>query len=170
MPAATAAVIESAPDERAGLASGAINAARQVGSVIGVAVLGALVGKGASDAGGIRLALLIAAGVFLAGAALTPHGSARNGQLGGGGTSGLGFGTGVGGSGGVGIGGGGGSGNGCGDAGSGNGCGDAGSGIGGGALGSIGGLTAVDGCIDRACHSVMGMIDPPTSAASARPP
>jgi MFS transporter, DHA2 family, methylenomycin A resistance protein len=71
MPAATTAVIESAPGERAGLASGAINAARQVGSVIGVAVLGALVGKGASDAGGIRLALLIAAGVFLAGAALT---------------------------------------------------------------------------------------------------
>jgi DHA2 family methylenomycin A resistance protein-like MFS transporter len=71
MPAATTAVIESAPGERAGLASGAVNAARQVGSVIGVALLGALVGNGASDVAGIRLAMVIAAVAFLAGALLT---------------------------------------------------------------------------------------------------
>jgi len=70
MPAATTAVIESAPGERAGLASGAINAARHVGSVIGVALLGALVGNGASDVAGIRLAMVIAAVAFLAGALL----------------------------------------------------------------------------------------------------
>jgi DHA2 family methylenomycin A resistance protein-like MFS transporter len=71
MPAATTAVIESAPGERAGLASGAISAARQVGSVIGVALLGAFVGNGASDVAGIRLAMVIAAVAFLAGALLT---------------------------------------------------------------------------------------------------
>jgi MFS transporter, DHA2 family, methylenomycin A resistance protein len=37
MPAATTAVVEAAPVDRAGLASGAINAARQVGGAIGVA-------------------------------------------------------------------------------------------------------------------------------------
>lgn len=41
MPAATAAVVEGTPAERAGLATGAVNAARQVGGVIGVALLGA---------------------------------------------------------------------------------------------------------------------------------
>lgn len=43
MPAATTAVVESAPADRAGIASGSINAARQLGGVIGVAILGALV-------------------------------------------------------------------------------------------------------------------------------
>ena len=46
MPAATTAVVGAAPVDRAGLASGAINAARQVGGVIGVALLGALVAGG----------------------------------------------------------------------------------------------------------------------------
>jgi DHA2 family methylenomycin A resistance protein-like MFS transporter len=69
MPAVTTAVVESAPAERSGLASGAINAARQLGSVIGVALLGALVGTGSSVAG-LRLALVIGAAVFLAGALL----------------------------------------------------------------------------------------------------
>jgi DHA2 family methylenomycin A resistance protein-like MFS transporter len=69
MPAVTTAVVESVPAERSGLASGSINAARQVGSVIGVAVLGALVGTGPSIAG-LRTALVIGAAVFLAGALL----------------------------------------------------------------------------------------------------
>ncbi len=37
MPAATAATIESAPADRAGIASGVLNAARQAGGAIGVA-------------------------------------------------------------------------------------------------------------------------------------
>ncbi len=69
MPAVTTAVVDGAPPDRAGLASGVINAARQVGGVIGVAVLGALVSGGSVP--GLRLALIIAAAVFLAGAALT---------------------------------------------------------------------------------------------------
>ncbi len=46
MPAATAAVIESAPAERAGIASGVLNAARQAGGAIGVALLGTLIAGG----------------------------------------------------------------------------------------------------------------------------
>jgi DHA2 family methylenomycin A resistance protein-like MFS transporter len=45
MPAATT-VVEAAPPERAGVAAGAVNAARQVGSTVGVALLGTLGGGG----------------------------------------------------------------------------------------------------------------------------
>jgi MFS transporter, DHA2 family, methylenomycin A resistance protein len=54
MPAATTTVVEAAPRERAGVASGAINTGRQVGSTIGVALLGTLgasAGLGAAMAG-----------------------------------------------------------------------------------------------------------------------
>jgi len=70
MPAATTAVMEGVPAERAGLASGAINAARQIGGVIGVAVLGALVAGGGAITG-LRIALVIAGTAFLTGAAIT---------------------------------------------------------------------------------------------------
>ena len=46
MPAATAAVMEAAPPDRGGIASGVINAARQAGGVLGVALLGTLVRPG----------------------------------------------------------------------------------------------------------------------------
>ncbi|GAA4975042.1 MFS transporter [Yinghuangia aomiensis] len=71
MPAATTAVTDSAPAERAGLASGVINAARQTGSVIGVALIGALVGSGAPDAWGVRAAFAAAGGSFVAAAVVT---------------------------------------------------------------------------------------------------
>jgi DHA2 family methylenomycin A resistance protein-like MFS transporter len=70
MPAATTAVVEAAPADRAGIASGVVNASRQVGSVIGVALLGTLV-AGASFVGGLRIAMIVAAAAFLAGAAIT---------------------------------------------------------------------------------------------------
>lgn len=70
MPAATTAVTDSAPDEHTGLASGVINAARQVGSVIGVALLGAAVGRGPDLVPGLRVALLVSGGVFWLGAAV----------------------------------------------------------------------------------------------------
>jgi DHA2 family methylenomycin A resistance protein-like MFS transporter len=70
MPAATTTVVDSAPPERAGLASGAINAARQLGGVIGVAVLGALVsGTGSGFVSGLHTAVIIAGAAFLLGAA-----------------------------------------------------------------------------------------------------
>jgi DHA2 family methylenomycin A resistance protein-like MFS transporter len=71
MPAATSAVVDAAPAERAGIASGVINAARQVGAVIGVALLGSLVAGGDGVAGGLRAALAVAGAAFLTGAAVT---------------------------------------------------------------------------------------------------
>ncbi|HET9256545.1 MAG TPA: hypothetical protein VFO16_15295 [Pseudonocardiaceae bacterium] len=55
---------------RAGLAPDAINAARQVGGVIGVALFGALV-SGGPVIPGLRIALAIAGGAFLTAGALT---------------------------------------------------------------------------------------------------
>ncbi len=71
MPAATAAVMEAAPPDRAGLASATVNAARQVGGVIGVALLGTLVAARATFLPGLRAGVLAAAGAFLLGAVLT---------------------------------------------------------------------------------------------------
>ncbi|GAB3384498.1 DHA2 family efflux MFS transporter permease subunit [Amycolatopsis echigonensis] len=70
MPAATTAVTDNAPPEHAGLASGVINAARQVGSVIGVAVLGSLVGGETDLVTGLHAALIAAGLAFLLGFAL----------------------------------------------------------------------------------------------------
>ena len=71
MPAATTAVMEAAPPERGGIASGTLNAARQVGGVIGVALLGTLVASRGTFVVGLRTGMVIAGGVFLLGAVLT---------------------------------------------------------------------------------------------------
>ena len=70
MPAATSAAVASAPPAYTGLAGGVINAARQTGSVIGVAVLGAMITGGAFLTG-FHLAVGTAAAVFLAAAVPT---------------------------------------------------------------------------------------------------
>jgi DHA2 family methylenomycin A resistance protein-like MFS transporter len=69
MPAATTAVVESAPSDRAGIASGVINAGRQVGGVLGVALLGTLVSG--AFVSGLHVAAAAAGASFLAGAAVT---------------------------------------------------------------------------------------------------
>ena len=71
MPAATAAVMGAAPDGRGGTASGVINAARQVGGVIGIALLGALVAHRASFISGLHAAVVIGGAAFLVGCGLT---------------------------------------------------------------------------------------------------
>ncbi len=71
MPAATAAVMEAAPTERAGLASGTLNAARQVGGVLGVALLGTLVTQQRHFVTGLHLDMAIAGAAFLLGAVLS---------------------------------------------------------------------------------------------------
>lgn len=71
MPAATAAAIEAAPDRQAGTASGAFNASRQLGSTIGVAVFGALVGSAGGVLAASHLSALIGGLVFATGAAVT---------------------------------------------------------------------------------------------------
>jgi MFS transporter, DHA2 family, methylenomycin A resistance protein len=71
MPAATAAVIEAAPSDRGGIASGVINAARQAGGVLGIALLGSLVHARASFIPGMHAGLCVAAAAFFAGAVVT---------------------------------------------------------------------------------------------------
>jgi MFS transporter, DHA2 family, methylenomycin A resistance protein len=71
MPAATAAAMGAAPPERGGLASGALNASRQVGGAVGVALLGALVAAHRSFTPGMELAMALAAIAFAAGAVLS---------------------------------------------------------------------------------------------------
>ncbi|MEU2688249.1 MFS transporter [Streptomyces hygroscopicus] len=72
MPSATVAAMEAAPPEVRGAASGAFNAARQLGSAIGVALFGTLAAASATSAfyAGMRLSALIAAGCFVTGAVL----------------------------------------------------------------------------------------------------
>ncbi len=69
MPAATAAIMEAAPAERGGAASGVFNAARQTGSAIGVALTGSLVARGLTA--GLHVAAVAGALAFLAGATIS---------------------------------------------------------------------------------------------------
>ena len=69
LPAAPAATIESAPADRAGIASGVFNAARQAGGAIGVALLGTLL-AGSAFVSGPHLAMAASAASFLIGAAV----------------------------------------------------------------------------------------------------
>jgi DHA2 family methylenomycin A resistance protein-like MFS transporter len=77
MSAATAAIIEAAPAERAGIASGVLNAARQAGGAIGVALLGAVLASG-TLVGGFREAMAISAGAFLIGALVSARSVERD--------------------------------------------------------------------------------------------
>jgi DHA2 family methylenomycin A resistance protein-like MFS transporter len=67
MPAATTAVIEGSPAERAGLAGGSINAARQAGGLIGIALMGSLVSSQGRFSGDTHLALAVGGVAFLLG-------------------------------------------------------------------------------------------------------
>jgi MFS transporter, DHA2 family, methylenomycin A resistance protein len=71
MPAVTTLVTEGAPRDRAGLAGGSINSARQIGSLIGVALFGAIVAAHADLVPGLRVSLAVASGAFVLGALVT---------------------------------------------------------------------------------------------------
>jgi DHA2 family methylenomycin A resistance protein-like MFS transporter len=66
IPAVAAAAMTGVAPAEAGAASGLLNPARQVGGVLGVSVLGAVVGTGVGS--GLRVALVITAAVQLCGA------------------------------------------------------------------------------------------------------
>lgn len=67
MPAATVAIIEAAPPERAGIAAAVLNAARQTGSAVGVALLGALLaGRTLHSAMSVASASFLIAAVLVA--------------------------------------------------------------------------------------------------------
>ena len=71
VPAVTAGAMGSAPQALAGIASATVNAGRQVGGVLGVAVLGGLATAGGSvEVDGIHQALVLAALGLLVGCAL----------------------------------------------------------------------------------------------------
>jgi MFS transporter, DHA2 family, methylenomycin A resistance protein len=65
VPPMTAALLEAVEPERSGVASGVLNAARQLGGAIGVATFGGLVPDPAHFQSGMRLSLFIGAGVLL---------------------------------------------------------------------------------------------------------
>ena len=71
MPAATAAIMQAAPVANGGIASGVLNSARQVGGVIGVALLGTLVvAHRSSFIESLHVGMLIAGSTFFLGAVL----------------------------------------------------------------------------------------------------
>jgi DHA2 family methylenomycin A resistance protein-like MFS transporter len=73
MPAMTAVAIGSAPEHRIGLASGILNAARQTGGALGVAVLGALLSEHGSQVA-LHLAFVVIACAYTAGLVLAVAG------------------------------------------------------------------------------------------------
>jgi EmrB/QacA subfamily drug resistance transporter len=68
-PPVTAVLLNSVPGQRAGTASGVFNTSRQVGGALAVAVFGALLAHPGTFLQGLRISLLLAAGVALAAAA-----------------------------------------------------------------------------------------------------
>ncbi|MGX1352501.1 DHA2 family methylenomycin A resistance protein-like MFS transporter [Bradyrhizobium elkanii] len=70
VPPLTSALLGSAEPQHAGIAAGVLNATRQTGSVLGVALFGSMVSRSAAFIAGLHAALVISAGVLLAAAAL----------------------------------------------------------------------------------------------------
>ncbi|WP_239616214.1 MFS transporter [Cohnella mopanensis] len=71
IPSLIAAVVSSVPKEQAGIASGALNSSRQLGAVLGVALLGAIANSNDSFVSGLHTALIVASTVLLAGGVLS---------------------------------------------------------------------------------------------------
>ncbi|GAB2696976.1 MFS transporter [Kitasatospora kifunensis] len=69
VPPLTSAMLEAVDAERAGLASGILNSARQIGGAIGVAVFGALAAGGSGFIAGMHTSLLVAGLALLLAAA-----------------------------------------------------------------------------------------------------
>jgi DHA2 family methylenomycin A resistance protein-like MFS transporter len=68
IPPLMTAVVGSVTKEQSGIASGALNSARLMGAVLGVAILGAFLSSASSVGAVTRVALFSAAVVLLAGA------------------------------------------------------------------------------------------------------
>jgi MFS transporter, DHA2 family, methylenomycin A resistance protein len=69
VPPLTSALLGSVEKARSGIAAGVLNATRQTGSVLGVALFGSLIGRSPEFIPGARASLVIAAGLLLAAAA-----------------------------------------------------------------------------------------------------
>ena len=77
VPPLTSTLLGSVEKSRSGIAAGVLNATRQTGSVIGVALFGSLVGEGNAFMTGAHASLVISAAVLLAGAVAIWLGRAR---------------------------------------------------------------------------------------------
>ena len=71
-------LLGSVEKSRSGIAAGVLNATRQTGSVLGVALFGSLVGQSAAFMAGLHASLVIAAGVLLAAAIAVLWGTPTN--------------------------------------------------------------------------------------------
>jgi DHA2 family methylenomycin A resistance protein-like MFS transporter len=80
VPPLTSTLLGSVEKSRSGIAAGVLNATRQTGSVLGVALFGSLVGGDNAFIAGAHASLLISAAVLLAGAVAIWHGRAKEGR------------------------------------------------------------------------------------------
>jgi MFS transporter, DHA2 family, methylenomycin A resistance protein len=76
VPPLTSTLLGSVEKSRSGIAAGVLNAMRQTGSVLGVALFGSLIGRSGAFIAGMRLSLAISAIVLLAAAAAIGWGGA----------------------------------------------------------------------------------------------
>jgi MFS transporter, DHA2 family, methylenomycin A resistance protein len=70
VPPLTSTLLGSVDKSRSGIAAGVLNATRQTGSVLGVALFGALVGQSSAFIPGLHASLVVSAGVLLAAGAV----------------------------------------------------------------------------------------------------
>jgi DHA2 family methylenomycin A resistance protein-like MFS transporter len=77
VPPLTSALLGSVEKERSGLAAGVLNSTRQTGSVLGVALFGALVGQANAFIAGARISLIISTILLLTAAGLITIGNHR---------------------------------------------------------------------------------------------
>ncbi|GIQ79329.1 MFS transporter [Bradyrhizobium sp. RD5-C2] len=80
VPSLTSTLLGSVEKSRSGIAAGVLNAARQTGSVVGVALFGSLVGGNNAFMAGAHASLVISAAVLLAGAIAIVQGRAEQGR------------------------------------------------------------------------------------------
>jgi DHA2 family methylenomycin A resistance protein-like MFS transporter len=80
VPPLTSTLLGSVEKSRSGIAAGVLNATRQTGSVLGVALFGSLVGGGRAFIAGAHASLVISAAVLLAGAIAIWLGRAEAGR------------------------------------------------------------------------------------------
>ena len=76
VPPLTSTLLGSVEKSRSGIAAGVLNATRQTGSVLGVALFGSLIGRPGNFMAGTYEALMISAGLLLAAALAIWYGAA----------------------------------------------------------------------------------------------
>jgi DHA2 family methylenomycin A resistance protein-like MFS transporter len=81
VPPLTSTLLGSVEKSRSGIAAGVLNATRQTGSVLGVALFGSLIGQSGAFMAGTHASLMVSAAVLLVAAAAIWFGGSRASQL-----------------------------------------------------------------------------------------